>query len=160
VLRFHDAPRSLVFCATREGVSRMQASLAERGFPAVALSGDLGQGERNRALQALRDGAARVLVATDVAARGLDLPEVGLVVHADLPVAASGLQRGSGRTGRAGRKGVAVLLVPANRRRGAERLVREAKVAPKWSPVPGPEAIAERDRAALLEDVTGLVADV
>jgi len=160
VLRFHDAPRSLVFCATREGVARMQASLAERGFPAAALSGDLGQGERNRALQALRDGAARVLVATDVAARGLDLPEVGLVVHADLPVDAAVLQHRSGRTGRAGRKGVAVLLVPGNRRRTAERLVREAKVQPKWSPVPRPEQIAARDRVALLADVAALVGEV
>lgn len=156
VLRFHDAPRSLVFCATREGVSRLQASLAERGFPAVALSGDLGQGERNRALQALRDGHARVLVATDVAARGLDLPEVGLVVHADLPVDPAVMQHRSGRTGRAGRKGVAVLLVPGNRRRAAERMVREAKVKPVWSTVPDVDAIAARDTQALLRDLAEL----
>ena len=155
-LRFHDAPRTLVFCATREGVSRLQASLAERGFSAVALSGELGQGERNRALQALRDGAARVLVATDVAARGLDLPEVGLVVHADLPMDAAVLQHRSGRTGRAGRKGIAVVLAPGNRRRTAERLLREAKVQPVWTPVPDPEAIAARDRAALLRDLSEL----
>ena len=66
-------------------------------------------------MQALRDGRARVCVATDVAARGLDLPNLGLVIHAELPHDAEALQHRSGRTGRAGRKGVSVLLVPPSR---------------------------------------------
>src|SRR4029077_5489164 len=84
-LRFHDAPAAIVFCATREGVGHLTQSLTERGFAAVALSGELTQAERTRALHALRDGRARVLVATDVAARGLDLPDVSLVIQADPP---------------------------------------------------------------------------
>ncbi len=160
VLRFHDAPRALVFCATREGVSHLQASLAERGFSAVAISGELAQGERNRALQALRDGAARVLVATDVAARGLDLPEVALVIHADLPMDASVLQHRSGRTGRAGRKGKAVVLSVPHRRATAERLLRTAKVQPKWSPVPDADQIVAQDREVLLREVATLAAEV
>jgi ATP-dependent RNA helicase DeaD len=103
VLRFYDAPGALVFCSTREAVKRLHARLVERGFEAVALSGEMGQSERTSALQALRDGRARVCVATDVAARGLDLPELNLVVHADLPVNRAGLLHRSGRTGRAGR---------------------------------------------------------
>ena len=63
----------------------LQAILQERGFSAVLLSGELGQHERNLSMQALRDGRARVCVATDVAARGLDLPTVALVIHADFP---------------------------------------------------------------------------
>jgi ATP-dependent RNA helicase DeaD len=63
----------------------LAANLNERGFAVVALSGELSQAERTRALQSLRDGRARVCIATDVAARGLDLPDLGLVVHADLP---------------------------------------------------------------------------
>lgn len=159
VLRYHDAPRSLVFCGTRDAVNRLHTSLSERGFSAVALSGELTQAERNRALQALRDGRARVLVATDVAARGLDLPEVGLVIHADLPVDTSVLQHRSGRTGRAGRKGVAVLLSPSSRRRTAERLLSGAKVRAKWSDVPGVEAIAEKDKLALEKEFSKLAAD-
>ena len=85
VLRYFEARGALVFCATREGVRHLHANLLERGFSVVALSGELSQNERTRALQALRDGRARVCVATDVAARGLDLPDLGLVVHADLP---------------------------------------------------------------------------
>ncbi|MGZ8370111.1 MAG: DEAD/DEAH box helicase, partial [Caulobacteraceae bacterium] len=105
VLRYFESPGALVFCNTREAVRRLYGALRERGFAAVALSGELTQKERSDALQALRDGHARVCVATDVAARGLDLPDLGLVIHADLPVNKAGLLHRSGRTGRAGRKG-------------------------------------------------------
>ena len=80
VLRHVDAPGALVFCSTRENVRRLYSSLRERGFEVVTLSGELSQRERADALQALRDGRARVCVATDVAARGLDLPDLGLVI--------------------------------------------------------------------------------
>ena len=116
VLRLHEVRATLVFCATREAVKRMQARLLERGFSAVALSGEFTQHERTQALQALRDGRARVLVATDVAARGLDLPDLTLVIHADLPNDRETLLHRSGRTGRAGRKGLVTLIVPFNRR--------------------------------------------
>lgn len=82
----------------------MQAALLERGFSVVALSGELTQNERALALQALRDGRSRVCVATDVAARGIDLPSLDLVIHADLPKDAEVMQHRSGRTGRAGRR--------------------------------------------------------
>ena len=72
VLRFVDAGGALVFCATRDGVTHLAANLNERGFAVVALSGELSQAERTRALQSLRDGRARVCIATDVAARGID----------------------------------------------------------------------------------------
>ena len=124
--RFFESPGALVFCNTREAVRHLQATLLERGFTTVALSGELSQNERNHAIQALRDGHARVCVATDVAARGIDLAHIGLVVHADLPHDAEVLQHRSGRTGRAGRKGVSVVLVPVSRRRSAERLFADA----------------------------------
>src|SRR5262249_36532593 len=124
VLRCVDAPGALVFCNTRESVAHLHANLLERGFSAVTLSGELTQAERGRALQALRDGRARVLVATDVAARGLDLPDLGLVLHAELPIDSQVLLHRSGRTGRAGKKGLAVALVPLHKRRLAERLFR------------------------------------
>ena len=85
VLRALSPPSALVFRATRESVQHLASSLAERGFEVVAISGEMEQPERTRALKALRDGRARVLVATDVAARGLDLPGVALVLHGDLP---------------------------------------------------------------------------
>ena len=108
LLRFFESPSALVFCNTREAVRHLQATLLERGFSVVALSGELTQNERTQALQALRDGRARVCVATDVAARGIDLPNLDLVIHADLPNDPEVMQHRSGRTGRAGRKGVSV----------------------------------------------------
>ncbi len=156
VLREADATGALVFCATRDGVTHLHASLLERGFSAVALSGELSQAERTRALQALRDGRARVCVATDVAARGLDLPDLGLVIHADLPTDAQVLLHRSGRTGRAGRKGTAVLLVPFPRRRVAENLIRNAGVRATFEPPPSAEQIRTRDAERLVQAITAL----
>ncbi len=153
ILRYFEAPGALVFCSTREAVRRLHGNLLERGFTAVSLSGELSQSERTHALQALRDGHARVCVATDVAARGLDLPDLGLVIQADPPRDAQGLLHRSGRTGRAGRKGICVLLVPASRRRGAERLFAEANVRPEWSPPPPADKIRARDQERLLKEV-------
>ena len=152
VLRYYEPPRALIFCATREAVRHLYGALRERGFAAVALSGELSQKERTDALQALRDGHARACVATDVAARGLDLPDLGLVIHADLPLNKAGLLHRSGRTGRAGRKGVSILLVPYTRRRKVEHLLASANVEAEWSGPPSVEAIRARDQARLLED--------
>jgi ATP-dependent RNA helicase DeaD len=152
VLRFFEAPGTLVFRATREAVRHLHGALRERGFEAVALSGEMSQRERTDALQALRDGRARVCVATDVAARGLDLPDLSLVIHADLPANRQGLLHRSGRTGRAGRKGVSVLLVPYTRRRRVEQLLASAGVEAAWSGPPSAEAIRSGDQARLLAD--------
>ena len=152
VLRFIEPPSALVFCNTRETVRHLQATLLERGFSAVSLSGELSQGERNHALQALRDGRARVCVATDVAARGIDLPQLGLVIHADLPNDAEVLQHRSGRTGRAGRKGVSVLLVPPAHRRRAAQLLASARIAAVWGDAPSPDAIRQLDQERFLQN--------
>jgi ATP-dependent RNA helicase DeaD len=153
LLRFFEAPGAIVFCSTRENVRHLHASLVERGFSAVALSGELTQNERTHALQALRDGRARVCVATDVAARGLDLPDLGLVVHADLPNDREALLHRSGRTGRAGRKGVSVLIVPYTRRRRAEQLLTAANLRAAWAPPPSADAIRAKDQERLLREL-------
>ena len=150
VLRYFEARASLVFCATREGVKRLHDRLQKRGFDVVALSGELSQHERSGALQALRDGRASVCVCTDVAARGLDLPDLDLVIHADLPTNKETLLHRSGRTGRAGRKGTSVLLVPYAKRRRAEQLLTAAGLDAGWSDPPSAELIAERDHERLL----------
>lgn len=152
VLRFFESPSAIIFCNTRDAVRHLQAILLERGFSVVALSGELSQSERNQALQLLRDGRARVCVATDVAARGIDLPNLALVIHADLPNDAESLQHRSGRTGRAGRKGVSVLLVPPSRRRLAENLLNAANVQPVWSGPPMAEEIRKLDQDRLFVD--------
>ncbi len=152
LLRYFEAPTAIVFCNTRESVRHLHAILLERGFAAVLLSGELSQHERNHSMQALRDGRARVCIATDVAARGIDLPNLDLVIHADLPHDAEALQHRSGRTGRAGRKGVSALLVPPARRHRAERLLRDAGVYAFWSGPPSAEEIGELDRKRMMQD--------
>ncbi|WP_397591741.1 DEAD/DEAH box helicase [Sphingorhabdus sp.] len=151
LLRLHEAETAILFCATRENVRRLHASLTERGFNVVALSGEHSQSERNQALQALRDQRARVCVATDVAARGIDLPNLSLVVHVELPRDAEGLQHRSGRTGRAGRKGTAVLIVPYQRRKRVESMLRGAKIEADWIKVPTAADIRAKDHDRLLE---------
>ncbi len=149
VLRYHSAPRALVFCATREAVNRLAARLHNRGFRAVALSGELTQAERTKALQALRDGRASVCVATDVAARGIDLPGLDLVVHAEPPTNAESLLHRSGRTGRAGAKGVSVLITAPSRKGRVIGLLRAAKIDVEWSDAPGAEAVRAKDQERL-----------
>ena len=99
-----------------------------RSFEVVALSGELNQNDRNKALQSMRDGRSRICVATDVAARGIDLPELDLVIHADLPVNRQMLLHRSGRTGRAGRKGISALLIPYNLKKQTEKLLVDVEV--------------------------------
>ena len=157
LLRLHEAETAILFCATREAVRRLHASLTERGFHAVALSGEHSQNERNAALQSLRDKRARVLVATDVAARGIDLPSVSLVIHVELPRDAEALQHRSGRTGRAGRKGIAILIVPFRRRRNVETMLRNARIQAEWIDPPTPDQVHARDRERLLENLSAPV---
>lgn len=152
LLRLIEAQTSIVFCNTRESVRHLQSTLLERGFQAVLLSGELSQHERNQSMMALRDGRARVCVATDVAARGIDLPSLGLVIHADLPHDAETLQHRSGRTGRAGRKGISALLVSQVRRRRAEQILNDAKIKVIWEGPPTIEQIQKLDQERMLAD--------
>ena len=152
VLRFYEAERAIVFCATREAVNRLSSRFGNRGFAVVALSGELSQKERTHALQALRDGRARVCIATDVAARGIDLPGLELVVHADLPTNGDVLKHRSGRTGRAGQQGVCVMIVPQNQRGRANRLLRDARIEAEWGEAPSLSDIKAKDRERLFND--------
>jgi ATP-dependent RNA helicase DeaD len=112
----------------------------------------LSQNERSHALQAMRDGRAKVCIATDVAARGIDLPNLELVVHADLPTNPETLLHRSGRTGRAGRKGVSALIIPHHARRRTERLLQNAGIKPEWASPPSADEVIRRDNERLLED--------
>lgn len=150
VLRYYEAPNAIVFCNTRAMVNRLTSRLSNRGFSVVALSGELSQNERTHALQAMRDGRARVCVATDVAARGIDLPNLELVVHAELPTNQDTLLHRSGRTGRAGRKGISVLIVPPAAQKKAHRLLGWAKLKAAWHTAPSAEEVRAKDNERML----------
>jgi superfamily II DNA/RNA helicase len=111
ILRDATMKQAIVFTATKRDADQLAEQLADNGFAAGALHGDMSQGARNRTLTMLRGGKMQVLVATDVAARGLDVPEITHVVNFDLPKQAEDYVHRIGRTGRAGRSGLAVSLV-------------------------------------------------
>jgi len=146
--------RTLVFVRTREGTSALADKLAGDGFLAMPIHGDLAQAQRTRTLQAFRRGAIHTLIATDVAARGLDISDVTSVVHFDPPIDAETYVHRSGRTGRAGQKGRSYMFVVKSRANFARRLFHEARVKERWEGCPGPaEVRAHRleqagDRAA------------
>jgi len=152
VLRYYEAKNALVFGNTRATVNRLTTRLSNRGFSVVSLSGELSQAERTHALQAMRDGRARVCVATDVAARGIDLPGLDLVVHAELPSNQETMLHRSGRTGRAGRKGVSCLIVTPQINKKAHRLLGWAKLQAEWGPAPSAEMVLDADRARMMAD--------
>ncbi|MBZ7920236.1 DEAD/DEAH box helicase [Ensifer adhaerens] len=154
VLRYYEAKNAIVFCSTRAAVNHLTARFNNRGFSVVALSGELSQNERTHALQAMRDGRARVCIATDVAARGIDLPGLELVIHADLPTNSETLLHRSGRTGRAGQKGVSALIVPVNQRRKAERLLDGGRITATWARPPSADEVSQRDDERLLADTS------
>ncbi|ARO14613.1 ATP-dependent RNA helicase DeaD [Ketogulonicigenium robustum] len=152
LLRFHEAQRAIIFCKTRANVNHLLARMGNRGFKVVALSGELSQAERSHALQALRDGRAQVCIATDVAARGIDLPGLELVIHADLPTNPETLLHRSGRTGRAGSKGVSALIVTPADYKKAQRILRAANVEAEWGKAPGADDVAARDDQRMFDD--------
>lgn len=154
LLRFYEAQTAIVFCKTRANVNHLFARMVNRGFQVVALSGELSQTERMHALQALRDGRARVCIATDVAARGIDLPGLELVVHADLPSNSETLLHRSGRTGRAGNKGVSALIVPPAEAKKAQRLLAGARITAEWGKAPSADEVQEKDDQRLLDHPT------
>jgi superfamily II DNA/RNA helicase len=111
LLRADGLDQAIVFTATKMDADQLAGRLADAGFESAALHGDLPQGARNRTIKALRERRVRVLVATDVAARGIDIPGITHVFNYDLPKFAEDYVHRIGRTGRAGRSGVAVSLV-------------------------------------------------
>ena len=123
-----EAPKSaLVFCRTRTEVDQLTETMNARGYRAEALHGGMDQAQRDRVMARLRDGTAELLVATDVAARGLDVDTLTHVVNYDVPSAAESYVHRIGRVGRAGREGVAITLAEPRERRGLENIERLTK---------------------------------
>ena len=138
-----EGQRTLIFVNTRFETTELAEKLAKDGFSALALSGELKQDQRTRTLANFRSGVISVLVATDVAARGLDVPDVGTVVHAE-PVRNHEIYtHRSGRTGRAGQKGHSVLLCPSHKAWQSERLLAAANVTIQWRDIPTAKTVTK-----------------
>ena len=125
-LRFHDDKTIIIFCSTRNAVTHISSRILNRGFSVVSLSGALNQSERFKALQSIKNGRCKICVATDVAARGIDLVNLDIVIHAELPHNPETLIHRSGRTGRAGNKGRSILFCSPGEKRKYEKLINSA----------------------------------
>jgi len=153
VLLHHADEQTLVFARTRADVSEIARELQQAGFASGSLSGEMDQNARNRALAAFKRGEIRALIATDVAARGIDVQDIGRVIQVDPPTDPDTYTHRSGRTGRAGRKGVsAVLVAPAGLRRAAS-LLQRARVQFRVEPIPTAAAIREAQDARWLAEL-------
>jgi superfamily II DNA/RNA helicase len=148
LLRDTSIRQALVFTATKQSAEDLSGSLREQGFAAGALHGDMRQRERNVTLQHLRDGRMRVLVATDVAARGIDVPGISHVINFDAPRQAENYVHRIGRTGRAGRAGVAVTLLAHREKHLMHAIERYTGSALRVAVIPGLEPAARTQRSA------------
>ena len=136
--------KKLVFARTRAFAEMLADLLDDAGIRAESIHGDLTQSRRQRALDKFTNGRVTVLVATDVAARGIHVDDVSLVIQADAPDEYKAYLHRAGRTGRAGKEGTVVTLVPRNRRRRTEELLARADIVAEWTPArPGDALIQE-----------------
>lgn len=122
--------RTVIFTRTKHRAKKIARQLNSAGVPAVELHGNLSQGARTRTMEAFHSGAAATLVATDIAARGIHVDDVGLVIHADPPVEHKAYLHRSGRTARAGASGVVITLMTDDQVRDVRALTRAAGVNP------------------------------
>ncbi|QHT56178.1 DEAD/DEAH box helicase [Cellulomonas sp. H30R-01] len=146
--------RRVLFMRTKHQAKKLAKQLTADGIPSVDLHGNLGQGARERNLEAFSSGAVRVLVATDIAARGIHVDDVGLVVHVDPPAEHKAYLHRSGRTARAGAGGDVVTLVLPEQRADVRALTRAAKITAQ----PRPVALGDAHLAALVGEVAAPVA--
>lgn len=147
--------QTLVFARTRADVAAIASELDVAGFSVRPLSGEMQQRERERALAAFRRGELHALVATDVAARGIDVQDIARVVQLEPPTDSDTYTHRSGRTGRAGRKGTSVLLVSPAAVSRTRFLLRRAGVTAKFAPVPSADEIRRASMERVFEDLTG-----
>lgn len=153
LLTVYNPEKAIVFTRTKREADELANELIHRGVESEALHGDLAQSQRERALGSFRSGRVNVLVATDVAARGLDIPEIDLVVQYHLPQDPESYVHRSGRTGRAGRSGTAIIMYGDRENREMAGLERVTGVKFKERPLPTPKEVAAASAKASSEMV-------
>ncbi|MFC0675383.1 DEAD/DEAH box helicase [Brachybacterium hainanense] len=153
VLATSDAQAAIVFVRTRSAAEEVGAELISRGLVAATISGDVPQKERERIVERLRDGSLQVLVATDVAARGLDVDRIGLVVNFDVPGEPEAYVHRIGRTGRAGRSGEALTFVAPHERRKLRAIEKTTRQELEEIQIPSPRDVSRHRLRKLLGEV-------
>ena len=150
VIEVEDPESAIVFCNTKDETERLAELLKSRGYDADWLNGDLEQSERERVMQATREGKCRFLVATDVAARGIDISHLTHVVNADFPETAEQYVHRTGRTGRAGRTGTAISIIGPKDVGNLYLLRLTYKIRPIEKQLPSATEVRTREEADLV----------
>jgi ATP-dependent RNA helicase DeaD len=146
----------LIFCRTRKETRSVSEKLMTEGYNAEALHGDLSQDQRSHVMRKFRERSLQILVATDVAARGLDVDDISHVIHFNLPDDAERYTHRSGRTARAGKSGVSMLLVNTREARRIPELERRAGVRFKWDRVPQGRDVCEKQLYAMVNNMVNV----
>ncbi|MBM4012904.1 MAG: DEAD/DEAH box helicase [Planctomycetes bacterium] len=158
LLDFHAASRGVIFCNTQQMVEELADALAARGCPAERLHGGMAQPQRTRVMNAFKKGAFPFLVATDVAARGIDVDDLGLVVNYDMPYDAEDYVHRIGRTGRAGRAGLALTLVSGGAAHKLQLIERALQTRIRRERVPTAAVVEARRAERLLDRLRAMIA--
>ena len=151
ILDFEQPQSAMIFCRTRREVDELSGALQARGYTTAAIHGDISQGQREQQLRAFREAHVDLLVATDVAARGLDIPDVSHVFNYDIPDDADAYVHRVGRTGRAGKKGEAITLVTPRETRLLHMIEQQIRKKLKPMQLPTQADIAGRRRDAFVD---------
>ena len=151
VLDIEETGKLIIFCRTKKGVDDLVASMQARAYMAGGLHGDLSQAQRDRVMKKFKDGKLEILVATDVAARGIDIDDITHVVNYDIPQDHESYVHRIGRTGRAGKKGVAVTFIEPREYRQLKLIERLAKTKIVRRDLPSSADILERQREIIKE---------
>ncbi len=159
LLDMENATSAIVFCRTRTEVDELTETLGSRGYQAEALHGGLSQEQRDRVLRRFRDGTSDILVATDVAARGLDIEHVSHVFNYDVPSSIDAYVHRTGRTGRAGREGVAITLAEPREHRLLRNIEQQTKRKIRLETVPTVTDLRERRLALVRTAVEDAIGD-
>ena len=156
LIRYYSNKTIIVFCSTRNEVTRFHSRLHNRGVNAVALSGALKQEERFKALQSIKNGSCKVCIATDVASRGIDIVDLDIVIHSNLPRNSETLIHRSGRTGRAGKHGLSIILFSPNSIKTYYRIIEHAKIVPKLRKNLSKKIIEDNENAQFLNKISSI----
>lgn len=159
ILEAENPTSAIIFCRTKRNVDELGESLLQRGMPVETLHGDLSQVQRDRVMRRFRNGQAQILIATDVAARGLDIPEVSHVINYDVPESHETYVHRIGRTGRAGRTGEAITLVSPREFRWLRQVERTTRATIHPKRLPSQEDVNARRREKLVELMREAVED-
>lgn len=157
VLDMEESDLGIIFCRTKKGVDELVESLQSRGYSVDGLHGDLKQSQRDRVMKKFRDGTIDLLVATDVAARGIDVDDVELVINYDMPEDFEYYVHRIGRTGRAGKLGLAYTFVTGRQIRTLKALEAYAKTKIRRKKLPTVNDIAEKQRETIAENVIRII---